>query len=79
MVFYLQKAWEAKRAYASIVNVGTQYFGNRPGSYLDADVTCMENYLTDFLKTSGVDANSVEYIETYGCGIKVIINHIILP
>lgn len=72
MVFYLQRATKARRIYASILNVATQYTGNRAGSYLDVDVPCMVDFLDEFFKKSNVKPNDVEYLETYGSGVKVI-------
>lgn len=72
MVLYIQKASDARRSYASIVNVATQFNGNRNGRILDLDVDCLTDFLGDFYAGCDVDPKDVEYVETYGSGQKHI-------
>lgn len=68
---YIQKASDARRSYASIVNVATQFDGNREGTLLDIDANNMAEFITDFYKDTNVDPKDVEFVETYGSALKV--------
>lgn len=68
---YLQKATDAKRCYGTILNVATEFNGNRGGPYLSYDVPCMIDFMERFYAKCGVDPREVEYLEAYGCGLKV--------
>lgn len=71
VVLYIQKATDAKRSYASIVNVATMFNGNREGNLLTLDVPSMVNFMKDFYKNINVKPEDVEYVEAYGCAHKV--------
>ncbi|EEZ97866.2 fatty acid synthase [Tribolium castaneum] len=70
VVLYIQRASDAKRSYASIVNVATQFDGNREGTLLDIDSNNMAEFISDFYKDIDVDPKDVEFVETYGSALK---------
>ncbi|XP_060524806.1 fatty acid synthase-like [Cylas formicarius] len=71
VVLYIQKASEARRAYASVVNVATRFDGNREGTLLDISVPNMVEFMNEFYDRSSVKPEEVEFIETYGCANKI--------
>ncbi|KAF7281302.1 hypothetical protein GWI33_004884 [Rhynchophorus ferrugineus] len=72
VVFYIQKASEAKRSYASIVNVGAIFDGTGEGNILNVTVPNMVNFLNDFYEKSPVKPDEIQFLETYGCGLKEV-------
>ena len=71
VVMYLQKSSEARRHYATVVNVATQFDGDREGTLLDIDANNMAEFISDFYKQTDVDPNEVEFVEAYGSALKV--------
>lgn len=78
VMLYLQRACDAKRNYATIVNVATCFNGFRDGNLLDLDLPGMLEFLSEFYSKCPVDPRSVPFIETYGSAQKVRIlpNHL---
>ncbi|XP_066247499.1 fatty acid synthase-like [Euwallacea similis] len=70
VVFYLQKASEARRSYASIVNVATMFDGNHEGNIQNLSVPNMVEFMNKFYEDLPVKPEDVEFVETYGCGYK---------
>ncbi|CAH2007391.1 unnamed protein product [Acanthoscelides obtectus] len=71
-IMYLQKASQARRVYATIEGISTIFNGNQPGGLLDIDVNNMTEFMEDFYKDTSVKPEDVEYVETYGCGLKEV-------
>lgn len=71
VVLYLQRACDAKRHYATIVNAATMFNGYREGTLLDLDLPSMVDFMQDFYKNAGVDPSVVPFVEAYGSGQKV--------
>lgn len=76
VVLYITKANLAKRSYCTILNVMSEYNGNRDGPYLRHDSGSIVDFMKKFYTKSGVDPSSVEYLETYGCGLPVYTIHL---
>ncbi|XP_044760998.1 fatty acid synthase-like [Coccinella septempunctata] len=70
VVFFVQRAQEAKRSYANIVHVATRFDGQREGKLLDIDVDNLTEFLSEFYETAKVDPKEVEFVEAYGSAIK---------
>ncbi|CAG9765257.1 unnamed protein product [Ceutorhynchus assimilis] len=71
VVLYLQKASEAKRSYASIVNIATMFDGDREGNIQNLPVSSMAEFMTKFYEKSPVKPEDIAFLETYGCGHKL--------
>ncbi|KAJ8967373.1 hypothetical protein NQ314_002933 [Rhamnusium bicolor] len=67
---YIQKASEARRSYASVLNVATTFDGNREGNLLNMDVSNMVEFLEEFYEKIPVKPEEVDFVETYGCALK---------
>lgn len=70
-MLFLQRACDAKRNYATVVNVATCFNGFRDGNLLDLDLPGMLEFLSEFYSKCPVDPRNVPFIETYGSGQKV--------
>ncbi|KAF0755952.1 fatty acid synthase-like isoform X1 [Aphis craccivora] len=70
IVFYLQKASEAKRSYGTLVNVKSVQFGNHLGNITEYNENHFKSLLLDSYKEANIDPASIDYIEAYGSGIK---------
>lgn len=71
IVYYLQKAKDAKRSYATIVGVNTSFSGDRKGNFIELSDEKMVAFIRNFYDRCQVDPRDVEYVECYGCGLKV--------
>lgn len=71
VVLYIQKASEAKRSYASIVNVATMFDGNHEGNIQNLSVPNMVDFMKKFYQDLPVRPEDIEFVETYGCAHKV--------
>lgn len=71
MVLYLQRACDAKRIYATVVNAATMFNGYREGTLLDLDLPSMVDFMDNFYKKAGVNPDIVPFVEAYGSGQKV--------
>lgn len=71
VVLYIQQACDAKRSYATIVNVKTKYNGNQSAGYLDKSSLNMTNFINEFYAECEVNPEDVEFVEGYGCANKV--------
>jgi fatty acid synthase len=71
VVLYIQRASEARRSYASVVNVATRFDGNREGTLLDIDANNLAEFIDEFYDECDVDPSEVEFVEAYGCALKV--------
>jgi len=70
---YLQKASEAKRSYGTLLSVRSVQFGDHEGHISEHSGNNFKSLLLDSYKQANIDPASVEYIEAYGSGIKVIL------
>jgi len=68
----LQKASEAKRSYGTLLSVNSVQFGDNHGHITEHNGIHFKSLLLDCYKKVNIDPASVEYIEAYGSGIKVI-------
>lgn len=68
---YIQRACDAKRSYASVINVATCFNGYREGTLLDLDMPSMVDFMSEFYTKCGVDPRDVPFVEAYGSGQKV--------
>lgn len=72
VVLFLQKISEAKRSYGTLVNVKSMLFGDNPGQLVNYVRNQFKTLLLESYKESNIDPASVEFVEAYGSGIKVI-------
>lgn len=72
VAMYIQRACTAKRVYATIVHSATIYDGVRDSPLLAIEESGMTEFLDKFYGDCKVDPNEVEYVEAFGCAIKVI-------
>lgn len=72
VVMFLQRASEAKRSYGTLVNVKSMYFGDNPGQLVKYVKNQFKTLLLESYMESNIDPASVEFVEAYGSGIKVI-------
>lgn len=72
---YIQRSSEAKRSYATVLKAATQFDGNRKGDLLTIDADNMAEFLEEFYQNSIVKPEEVDFVETYGCALKVITGH----
>uniref|UniRef100_A0A2H8TDM0 Fatty acid synthase n=1 Tax=Melanaphis sacchari TaxID=742174 RepID=A0A2H8TDM0_9HEMI len=70
IVFYLQRASEAKRSYGTLLNVKSMHFGNHSGHLLNHDGKHFKSLLLDSYKEANIDPATVDFIEAHGSGIK---------
>ncbi|XP_030762053.1 fatty acid synthase-like [Sitophilus oryzae] len=70
VVFFLQKASAARRSYASIEHIGTRFDGNGEGNILNTTVPNLVEFLNEFYETSPVKPEEIQFLETYGSGLK---------
>lgn len=71
IAYYLQKSKDAKRSYATIVGVNTSFNGDRKGNFIELSDEKMVEFIRKFYEKCQVDPRNVDYVECYGCGIKV--------
>lgn len=67
---------EAKRSYCTILNVKSNLFGDHQGHLMNRVGDDFKSLLLDSYEEANVDPATVEYIEAYGSGIKVILQAI---
>ncbi|KAG8266063.1 hypothetical protein J6590_079793, partial [Homalodisca vitripennis] len=67
--FFLQRASEAKRNYATVVCARADCLGPRACSLIHFDSLLAES-LQDFYKTNNIDPEDIAYLEADGSGIK---------
>jgi len=72
IVMFLQKVSEAKRSYGTLLSVNSVQFGDNQKYLTNHDGNHFKSLLLDCYKKANIDPASVEYIEAYGSGIKVI-------
>ncbi|KAJ9584291.1 hypothetical protein L9F63_021360, partial [Diploptera punctata] len=72
VVLILQKAQNAKRIYATIVNSDITYFGDRNGPFRTQSSEYFIELLEKFYDKCGVDPNEIAYLEAEGYGIKEV-------
>uniref|UniRef100_T1H832 Ketosynthase family 3 (KS3) domain-containing protein n=1 Tax=Rhodnius prolixus TaxID=13249 RepID=T1H832_RHOPR len=70
VVFFLQRAEDAKRSYGTIVNVLTSNYGARSTSFSDFSPEQYKDLLLRIYKEAHIDPSEVCYIEADGTGIK---------
>jgi len=73
IVLYLQKASEAKRSYGTLLNVKSEQFGYHDGTLTEHDPKYFKSLLLNSYKEADIDPATVDFIEAYGSGIKVIL------
>jgi len=69
----LQRASEAKRSYATLLSVKSLAFGDHRGHLTEHFGNNFKSILLDSYKEANIDPASIEFIEAYGSGIKVIL------
>lgn len=72
IVMFLQKASEAKRSYGTLLNVKSVQFGDHSGHITEHIGQHLKSLLLESYKEANIDPTTVDYIEAYGSGIKVI-------
>jgi len=75
IVMLLQKASEAKRSYGTLLSVKSIQFGDHQGHVIEHVGNNFKSLLLDSYKEANIDPASIEFIEAYGSGIKVIITN----
>lgn len=73
---YLQKASEAKRSYGTLLSVRSIQFGDHEGHITEHNGKNLKTLLLDSYEQVNIDPASIEFIEAYGSGIKVILTNI---
>lgn len=68
--FFLQKAKDAKRNYATVVTVTSDCLGLRACSLINFDNLLSERLL-NFYKNNNIDPDEIAYLEADGSGFKV--------
>nr|XP_018903541.1 PREDICTED: fatty acid synthase-like [Bemisia tabaci] len=68
--FFLQRATDARRNWATIIGADYRYFGNKKGGLLDFDGQPAKEMLRQLYAEWNVDPESIGYIEADGSGIK---------
>jgi len=76
IVMYLQKASEAKRSYGTLLSVKSIQFGDHEGHITEHNGNNLKSLLLDSYKLVNIEPASVEFIEAYGSGIKVILTNV---
>lgn len=71
VILFLQKASEAKRSYGSIIQIATKYDGTSESELLAIDKRNLVSFLQDFYTRCPVKPDEIDYVETYGCAVKV--------
>ena len=71
VVMLLQKAKDAKRIYATVVNSDVSHCGERSGRYVAPYGDPLAILMEKFYESCGVDPSKISYLETEGVGIKV--------
>lgn len=74
VVMLLQKASEAKRSYGTLLNVKSMQFGDHNEHISSHENKHFKSLLVDCYKEVNVDPSSVDFVEAYGSGIKVLRN-----
>lgn len=67
----LQKGSEAKRSYGTLLGVKSTQFGDHRGHIIEHVGSDFKKCLLDAYEEADVDPATVEFVEAYGCGIKV--------
>lgn len=68
----LQRASEAKRSYGTLLKVNSMQFGDHRGHIAEHIGDHYKSLLLDTYREANIDPATVEFIEAYGSGIKVI-------
>jgi len=74
IVMLLQRASEAKRSWGTLLSVKSLQFGDHRGHLTEHTGSHFKSLLLDAYKEANIDPATVEYVEAYGSGIKVILN-----
>jgi len=69
---FLQKESDAKRSYGALMSVKSLQFGDHAGYVTEHIDNQFKSLLLDSYKDANIDPATVEFIEAYGSGIKVI-------
>ncbi|KAF5286879.1 hypothetical protein FQA39_LY00412 [Lamprigera yunnana] len=72
IVFYLQRACDAKRSYATILGANSRFNGNREGAFRDLDTNAITDFIREFYDDCKVNPKEVEFVECYGSGQKEV-------
>ncbi len=71
VVIYLQKACDAKRIYASVVNARTNTDGNKDEGITFPSGACQKRLIQEVYAEVNVNPADVAYVEAHGTGTKV--------
>lgn len=67
----LQRASEAKRSYGTLLSVKSMQFGDHRGHITEHVGNHFKSLLLDAYSEADVNPATVDFVEAYGCGIKV--------
>ncbi|CAG9841081.1 unnamed protein product [Diabrotica balteata] len=72
VLLVVQKSSECRKHYASIEHIATRFDGRTADRFMSIDENNMVEFLEDFYEKCRIKPNDIEYLETYGCGLKEI-------
>ncbi|XP_072398837.1 fatty acid synthase-like [Diabrotica undecimpunctata] len=72
VLMVVQKSSECRKHYASIEHIATRFDGTTADRFMSIDENNMVEFLEDFYEKCRIKPNDIEYLETYGCGLKEI-------
>lgn len=72
IVMFLQKVSEAKRSYGTLLSVKSVQFGDHQGHITEHIGDHYKSLLLDTYREANIDPATVEFVEAYGSGIKVV-------
>ncbi|XP_072160819.1 fatty acid synthase [Bemisia tabaci] len=75
VAFFLQRATDARRHWATVVGGSQKFLGTKKGNVLAFDEGPVKEMMRELYFKWNVDPADVGYIEADGCGIKVSMNH----
>ncbi|PSN47327.1 hypothetical protein C0J52_04406 [Blattella germanica] len=70
VAMFLQRARDARRIYATVVNAEFDAFGNRDIGYTTPYGAPLANLMKHFYDSCGIDPNDIDYLEAEGLGTK---------
>jgi hypothetical protein len=76
VVIFLQKASEAKRVYATVVNARTNTDGNKEQGITFPSGNMQKKLINEVYSEAGINPADVAYVEAHGTGTKVSLSFI---
>ena len=71
-VMYLQKAYDAKRVYATVIHVKTNCDGYKEQGITYPSGQGQQILLEEFYQECAISPTSLDYVEAHGTGTKVL-------